>query len=92
MGNLDTNIMSYERTNLICENTHSDSTKTFSETDIIKMVECLIENIFVIFGGRGFSTDSGHTYWYKLCSFSRLLVPFLYETDFMHGLHVPLYI
>jgi hypothetical protein len=50
------------------------------------MVQCLIDNIFVIFGGRGFSTDSRHTYWYKLCSSSRRLVPFSYETDFIHGL------
>ena len=31
---------------------HSDSTKTFSETDIINMLEFLIDNIFVIIGGR----------------------------------------
>jgi hypothetical protein len=31
---------------------HSDSTKKFSETDIIKMLEFLIDNIFVMFGGR----------------------------------------
>jgi hypothetical protein len=33
---------------------HSDSTKNFSETDIINMLEFLIDNIFVIFGGRVF--------------------------------------
>ena len=33
---------------------HSDSTKMFSETDIINMLEFLIDNIFVIFGGRVF--------------------------------------
>ena len=33
---------------------HSDSTKKFSETDIINMLEFLIDNIFVIFGGRVF--------------------------------------
>jgi hypothetical protein len=36
------------------KNTHSDSTKKFSETDIINMLEFLIDNIFVIFGGRVF--------------------------------------
>ena len=30
----------------------SDSTKKIYETDIINMLEFLIENIFVIFGGR----------------------------------------
>ena len=33
---------------------HSDSIKKFSETDIINMLEFLIDNIFVIFGGRVF--------------------------------------
>ena len=37
---------------LFCQNKSiSDSTKKFSETDIINMLECLIDNIFVIFGG-----------------------------------------
>ena len=34
--------------------THSDSTKKFSETDIINMLEFLIDNIFVMLGGRVF--------------------------------------
>ena len=33
---------------------HSDSTKTFSETNIFNMLELLIYNIFVMFGGRVF--------------------------------------
>jgi hypothetical protein len=33
---------------------YSDSTKNFSETDIINILEFLIDNIFVIFGGRVF--------------------------------------
>jgi hypothetical protein len=31
---------------------HSDSTKKFSEIDIFNMLEFLIDNIFVMFGGR----------------------------------------
>jgi hypothetical protein len=38
---------------------HSDSTKKFSETDIIDMLEFLIDNIFVIFGGRVFQKTVG---------------------------------
>ena len=38
---------------------HSDSTKKFSETDIINMREFLIDNIFVIFGGRVFQRIVG---------------------------------
>ena len=33
---------------------NSDSTKRFSETDIIYILEFVIDNIFVIFGGRVF--------------------------------------
>ena len=33
---------------------NTDSTKKFSETDIIKMLEFLFDNIFVMFGGHGF--------------------------------------
>ena len=45
---------------------HSGSTKTFSETDI-NMLEFLIDNIFVMFGGCVFQ-HSRHTHGYKLCS------------------------
>jgi hypothetical protein len=38
---------------LFCKN-HSDYTKKFAETDIINMLEFLIDNIFVMFGGRVF--------------------------------------
>jgi hypothetical protein len=47
----------------------SDSTKKLSETDIFNMLEFLIHNIFVIFGGRVFQDG------YKLCSSSLQLVP-----------------
>ena len=39
---------------LFCKQKHSGSTKKFSETDIMNMLEFLIENIFVMFGGRVF--------------------------------------
>ena len=38
---------------------NSDSTKKFSETDIIKMLECLIDNVFVMFGGHVFQQTVG---------------------------------
>ena len=37
---------------------HSDSTKKLSETDIFNMLEVLIDNIFVMFGGRVFNRQS----------------------------------
>ena len=54
---------------------HSDSTKKFSETDIFNILEFLIDNIFGYVWWTCFSTDSPHTYGYKLCSSSRRLVP-----------------
>jgi hypothetical protein len=38
---------------------HSDSTKAFSETDIINMLAFLIDNIFVMLGGRVFQQTVG---------------------------------
>ena len=54
---------------------HSDSTNKFTETDIINMLEFLIDNIFVIFGGRVFQQTVGIPIGHKLCSSSRRLVP-----------------
>jgi hypothetical protein len=51
IANVDTNTLSKEGTNLTLSK-NTDSTKKFSETDIIKMLEFLIDNIFVIFGGQ----------------------------------------
>ena len=44
--------------------THSDSNKKFSEDDIIRMLEFFIDNIFVVFGGRVFSTDCRYSNGY----------------------------
>jgi hypothetical protein len=33
-------------------NTHSDSTNMLAKSDIIKILEILIDSIFVLFGGR----------------------------------------
>ena len=44
---------------LFCKQKHSGSTKKFSETDIMDMLEVLIENIFVMFGGHVFQQTVG---------------------------------
>ena len=44
---------------LFYKNNHSDSTKMFSETDIINMLEFLIDSIIVIFVGRVFQQTVG---------------------------------
>jgi len=51
---------------------HSDSTKKFSETDIINLLE--FDNTFVIFGGRVFQQTVGIPMGTN-CSSSRRLVP-----------------
>jgi hypothetical protein len=58
---------------------HSDSTKKFSETDIINMLEFLIDNIFAMFGGRVFQQTVG-ILWVQTvllfsptCSFIRMM-------------------
>ena len=38
---------------------HSDSSNKFSESDIIKMLDFLIDNIFVTFGGRVYQQTVG---------------------------------
>ena len=55
---------------------HSDSTKKFSETDIINMLEFVFywQHICYLWW-TCFSTDSRHINGYKLCSSSRRLVP-----------------
>ena len=63
----------------------SDSTKTFSETDIIKMLEFLIDNIFVMFGGRVFRPIVGIPIDANCALFIDLFL-YSYEADFIQGL------
>ena len=41
-------------TSYFVKKNHTDSTKKFSETDIINMLAFLIDNVFARFGGRVF--------------------------------------
>ena len=66
--------------------THSDSTKKFSETDIINMLEVLIDNIFVIFGGRVFQQTVGIPMGTKCAPILADLFLYSYEADFIQGL------
>ena len=40
---------------------HSDAPQKYSDADVIKMLEYLIDNTFVEFGGRIISANSRHT-------------------------------
>jgi hypothetical protein len=65
---------------------HSDSTKKFSETDIINMLELLIDNIFVIFGGRVFQQTVVIPMGTICAPLLADLFLYLYEADFIQGL------
>ena len=64
---------------------HSDFAKKFSEADIIKMLEFLIDNIFVLFGRCAFRQPVG-THMGKNCNpFLTDLFLYSYEADFIQG-------
>ena len=46
---------------------HSDSKNKYTEDDIVNMLDFLVDNIFVVFGRKGFPTDSRHSDGHKLC-------------------------
>jgi hypothetical protein len=61
---------------------HSDSTKMFSETDIINMLKFYIDNIFCMFGGRVFHNKQSSYLWVQTvllfsltCAFIRMRLP-----------------
>ena len=65
---------------------HSDSAKKFSETDIINMLEYLIDNIFVIFGGRVFQQTVGIPMGTICAPLLADVFVYSYEADFIQGL------
>jgi hypothetical protein len=64
---------------------HSDSTKKFSETDIFNMLEFLIDNIFVLFGGRVFQQTVGIPMGTNCAPLLADLFLYSYEEDFIQG-------
>ena len=69
----------------IVKKKHSDSTKKFSETDIIKMLEFFIDNIFVMFGGRVFQERAGMPINTNCTPLLPDLFPYSHEEDFIPG-------
>ena len=66
---------------------HSDSTKKFSETDIFNMLEFLIDNIFVMFGGRVFQQTVGYIPMGTNCApLLADLFLYSYESESIQGL------
>ena len=63
-------VLGHEETYFVEE--HSDSKNMFSEDDIMKMLEFLVDNIFVFFFFRkSHPADSRHSNGYELCPASR---------------------
>jgi hypothetical protein len=64
---------------------HSDSTKQFSETDIFNMLEFLIDNIFVMFGGRVLQQTVGIPMSTNCAPLLADLFLYSYEAEFIQG-------
>jgi hypothetical protein len=65
---------------------HSDSTKKFSEIDIINMLEFVIDNIFGIFGRRVFQQTTGIPIGTNCAPLFADLFHYSYEGDFTQKL------
>jgi hypothetical protein len=65
---------------------HSDSTKKFSEIDIINMLEFLIDNIFVVFGEHVFQQTICIPMGTNCVPLLADLLLYSYESDFINGL------
>ena len=59
----------------------------YSETDIINMLEFLIDNIFLIFGGRAFQQRVGIPMGTNCGPLLADLFFYSYAADFIQGLH-----
>ena len=66
--------------------TTSDSTTKFSETNIINMLQSLIDNIVVIFGGRVFQKRDIIPMGIDCASLLADLFHYLHDADFIQGL------
>ena len=65
---------------------HSDPIKKFSETDIINMLECLIDNIFVMFGGLALQQTVRIPMGTNCASLLADVFLYSYEVDLIKGL------
>jgi len=86
MFNVDTNTLYYKVTKSYFATNHSDSTKKFSEIDIIKILEFLTDNIFVTFGGRVFQQTIGMRIGTNCVPLLADLLLYSYAADFIQEL------
>ena len=65
---------------------HSDAPQKYSDADVIKMLEYLIDNIFVEFGRRIFQQTIGIPMGTNCASLLAYLFLYLYEAEFVQNL------
>jgi hypothetical protein len=65
---------------------NTDPTKKLSDTDIIKMLQFLIDNIFIMFGGRVFQQTVGMPTGTNYVLLLADLFLYSHEADFIQGL------
>ena len=65
---------------------HTDSNRKYSEEDIVRMLDFLIDNIFVEFGGRIFQQTIGIPMGTNCAPLLADLFLYSYEADFIQGL------
>ena len=86
MANVDKKIPCAKKRQISFCKTCSDSTKKLSETDIFNMLEFLIDNIFVMLGGRVFQQTVDISMGTNCAPLLADLFLYSYEADFIQGL------
>ena len=77
-------VLGHEETYFVKE--HSDSKSKYSEDDIIKMLEFLVDNIFVVFAGKVFQQTVGIPMGTNCAPLLADVFLYSYETDFIQSL------
>ena len=65
---------------------HADSKTKYSEDDIIKMLECLVDNIFVVFAGNVFQQIVGIPMGTNCAPLLADIFLYSYEAEFIQSL------
>ena len=77
-------VLGHEETYFVKE--HSDSINKYSEDDIIKMLEFLVDNIFVVFAGKVFQQTVGIPMGTNCAPLLADIFLYSYEADFIQSL------
>ena len=77
-------VLGHEETYFVKE--HSDSKHEYSEDDIIKMLEFLVDNIFVVFAGKVFQQTAGIPMGTNCAHLLADIFLYSYEADFIQSL------